>query len=204
MGYNSTPGFSILHQLPELAQIYVYWVSDAIQPAHPLSASSPAFNLFRHQGLFQWVKSSHQVEFQLQHLSFQWVFRISFLYDGLIWSPCSAGTLKSLLQHHSSKASSLQHSAFFLVHLSHPKNKRVPENNLFLLCWLCQSLWLCEQKKKLWKILKEMGIPDHLTCLLRSLYSAQEARVRTRHVTKDWFQIGKGVRQGCNSVTLLI
>ena len=50
---------------------------------------------------------------------------------------------------------------------------------------------------KLWKILKEMGIPDHLTCLLRNLYAGQEARVRTEHGTTYWFQIGKGVRQGC-------
>ena len=50
---------------------------------------------------------------------------------------------------------------------------------------------------KLWKILKEMGIPDHLTCLLRNLYAGQEATVRTEHGTTDWFQIGKGVRQGC-------
>ena len=50
---------------------------------------------------------------------------------------------------------------------------------------------------KLWKILKEMGIPDHLTCLLRNLYAAQEATVRTGHGTTDWFQIGKGGRQGC-------
>ena len=50
---------------------------------------------------------------------------------------------------------------------------------------------------KLWKILKEMGIPDHLTCLLRNLYAGQEATVRTVHWTMDWFQIGKGVRQGC-------
>ena len=50
---------------------------------------------------------------------------------------------------------------------------------------------------KLWKILKEMGIPDYLTCLLRNLYAGQEATVRTRHGTTDWFQIGKGVRQGC-------
>ena len=48
-----------------------------------------------------------------------------------------------------------------------------------------------------WKILKEMGIPDHLTCLLRNLYAGQEARVRSGHGTRDWFQIGKGVRQGC-------
>ena len=50
---------------------------------------------------------------------------------------------------------------------------------------------------KLWKILKEMAIPDHLTCLLRNLYAGQEATVRTGHGTTDWFQIGKGVRQGC-------
>jgi len=48
-----------------------------------------------------------------------------------------------------------------------------------------------------WKILKEMGIPDYLTCLLRSMYASQEAAVRTRHETIDWFQIGKGIRQGC-------
>ena len=50
---------------------------------------------------------------------------------------------------------------------------------------------------KNWKILKEMGIPDHLTCLLRNLYAGQESTVRTRHGTMDWFQIGKGVCQGC-------
>ena len=55
----------------------------------------------------------------------------------------------------------------------------------------------CVDHKKLWKILKEMGIPDHLTCLLRNLYAGQEATVRTGHGTTDWFQIGKGIRQGC-------
>ena len=54
----------------------------------------------------------------------------------------------------------------------------------------------CVDHKKLWKILKEIGIPDHLTCLLRNLYSGQEATVRTRHGITDWFQIGKGVHQG--------
>ena len=54
----------------------------------------------------------------------------------------------------------------------------------------------CVDHNKLWKILKEMGIPDHLTCLLRNLYAGQEATVRTGHCTKDWFQIGKGVCQG--------
>ena len=55
----------------------------------------------------------------------------------------------------------------------------------------------CVDHNKLWKILQEMGIPDHLTCLLRNLYAGQEATVRTGHRTTDWFQIGKGVRQGC-------
>ena len=55
----------------------------------------------------------------------------------------------------------------------------------------------CVDHNKLWRILKEMGIPDHLTCLLRNLYADQKAIVRTRHGTTDWFQIGKGVCQGC-------
>ena len=55
----------------------------------------------------------------------------------------------------------------------------------------------CVDHNKLWKILKEMGIPDHLTCLLRNLYAGQEATVRTGHGTTDWFQIGKRIRQGC-------
>ena len=55
----------------------------------------------------------------------------------------------------------------------------------------------CVDHNKLWKILKEMGIPDHLTCLLRNLYAGPEATVKTRHGTTDWFQIGKGVCQGC-------
>ena len=80
--------------------------------------------------------------------------------------------------------------------LDHGKSKRVSEKHLFLLYWLCQSLSLCGSQKKLWIILKEMGIPDHLTCFLRNLYAGQEATVKTRHGTTDWFQIGKGVCQG--------
>ena len=75
-------------------------------------------------------------------------------------------------------------------------HKSVPEKHLLLLYWLCKSLD-CVDQNKLWKILKEMGIPDHLTCLLRNLYTGQEATVRTRHGTTDCFQIGKGVCQGC-------
>ena len=80
----STPGLPVHHQLPEFTQTHVHWVGDAIQPFHPLSSPSPpAFNLSQHQGLFQWVSSSHQVakvlEFWLQHQSFQWIFRTDFL-----------------------------------------------------------------------------------------------------------------------------
>ena len=68
-------------------------VSDAIQPSHPLSSPSPAFNLSQHQGLFQWVSSLYLVakvlELQLQHQSFQWIFRVDFLQDWLVWFPCS-------------------------------------------------------------------------------------------------------------------
>ena len=79
----STPGFPVHHQLPEFTQTHVHWFGDAIQPSHPLSSPSPPFNLSEHQGLFQWVSSLHQVakvlEFQLQHQSFQWIFRVDFL-----------------------------------------------------------------------------------------------------------------------------
>ena len=80
---SNTPGFPTHQQLPELTRTHVHWVSDAIQPSHPLlSSSPPAFSLSQHQGLFQWV-ISHQVanvlEFQLQHQSFQWIVRIDFL-----------------------------------------------------------------------------------------------------------------------------
>ena len=89
----STLGSSFLHHLPEFAQTHVHWVSDTIQPSHPLlPASPPAFNFSQHQGLFQSVGSSHEVakvlELQLQHQSFQWIFRLYSLQDWLIWSPC--------------------------------------------------------------------------------------------------------------------
>ena len=88
----STPGFPVLQHLPEFAQTLVHWVGDAILPSHPLSSPSPpAFNLSQHQGLFQWVSSSHQVAkgLELQLQPFQWLFRTDFLYNGLVWSPCS-------------------------------------------------------------------------------------------------------------------
>ena len=90
----STLGLPVHHQLPEFTQTHVHRVGDAIQPSHPLSSPSPpTFNLSQHQGLFQRVSSLHQVakvlELQLQHQSFQWIFRTDFLQDGLVGSPCS-------------------------------------------------------------------------------------------------------------------
>ena len=119
----STPSFTVLHHLLDFAETHVHPVGDAIQPSRPLSSPSlPAFNLSQHQGLFQWVSSSHQVakllEFQLQHQSNEHPGLISFRMD---WLDLLAvqGTLKSLLQHHSSKASILWRFAFFIVQLSH-------------------------------------------------------------------------------------
>ena len=99
--------------------------------------------------------------------------------------------------------------------LAHRKSKRVPEKNLLLLHSIWSQSWTqlsdltelncfidyakafdCVNHNKLWKILKEMGIPDHLTYVLRNLYAGQEVRIRTGRGTTDWFQTGKGVHQG--------
>ena len=106
----STPGFPIYHQLLEFTQTHVNQVSGAIQPSHSLSSpSAPTFNLSQHQGLFKWVSSSHQVakvlEFQLQHQSFQWIFRMIFFSIDWLDLLAIQRTLKSLLQQQSSKGS---------------------------------------------------------------------------------------------------
>ena len=120
----STPGLPVHHQLPESTQTHVHWVRVAIQPSHPLSSPPPAFNLSQHQGLFQWASSSH---WGPKYWSFSFSISPSNEYLGLIsfrmdWLDLLVveGTVKSLLQHHSSKASILYHSAFFIVQLSHP------------------------------------------------------------------------------------
>ena len=114
----STPGLPVHHQFPEFTQTQVNRVGAAIQLSYPLSSSPPAFNLSQHQVLFRYVRSSHQVakvlEFQLQHQSFLAVWNCQHYYLAV------QGTLKSLLQHHSSKASILWCSAFFTGQLSHP------------------------------------------------------------------------------------
>ena len=120
----STPGFPVLHCLLEFAQTHVHWISDAIQPFHPLSTPSlPALNLSRHWGLFQWVGSLHQMA---KVLELQLNISPSKEYSGLIsfridWFELLAvqGTLKSHLQDHSLKASVFQCSILFLVPLSH-------------------------------------------------------------------------------------
>ena len=90
----SMPSLSVHHQHPESTQTHVHWIDDAIQLSHPLSSSSPpVLNLSQRQGLFKWVRSSHQVaevlEFQLQHQSYQWTPRTDFLKEGLVGSLCS-------------------------------------------------------------------------------------------------------------------
>ena len=124
MDYN-TPGFPVHHHLPELAQTHAHRVADAIQPSHLLSfLPPPAFNLFQGHGLFWRVSSLHQVA---KDFSFSFNISLSNDYSGLIsfrldWFNLLAvqGTLKTLLQHHSSKALILWHSVFFVVKLSHP------------------------------------------------------------------------------------
>ena len=119
----STLGFPVLHYLPEFAQTHANWVGDAIQPPHSLSSPShPVLSLSQHQGLFQWVGSSYQVAkvLELQHQSFQWIFRIISFRIHWLDLLTVQGTLRTLLQHHSSKASILWRSAFFRVQLSHP------------------------------------------------------------------------------------
>ena len=121
----STPGFPVHHQLPELTQTHVHRVSDAIQPSHPMSSPfPPAFNLSKHQSLFRWVSSLHQVA---KYWSFSFSISPSNEYSRLIsfkmdWLNLFAiqGTLKGLLQYHSSQASILSCSAFFILQLSHP------------------------------------------------------------------------------------
>ena len=120
-----TKGLPVNHQLLEFTQTHVHRVCDAIQLSHALlPPSPPAPNPSQHQSLFQWVNSSHEVakvlEFQLQHHSFQRTSRTDLFRMDCLDLLAVQGTLKSLLQHHSSKASVLWHSDFFTVQLSHP------------------------------------------------------------------------------------
>ena len=89
----STTGLPIPHHLPKFVQVHVHCIGNAIQPSHPLIPSSPSvLSLSQHQGLYQWVGGLHQMieilELQLQSQSFQWVFRVEFPQDWMVWSPC--------------------------------------------------------------------------------------------------------------------
>ena len=140
----STPGLPVHHQLPEFTQTHVHQVGDAIQPSHPLSSPSPpASNPSQHQGLFQWVNSSHEVakalEFQFQHHSFQRTPRTDLLQD--VWLDLRAvqGTLKSLLPTPQFKsinfsAPSFLHSTTFTSIHDHWKNHSLDSMDL---CWQC-------------------------------------------------------------------
>ena len=117
-------GLPVHHQLPEPTQTHVHWVGDAIQSSHPLSSPSPALNVSQHKGFFKRVSFSDQVAKLLQ---FRFKISPSNEHPGLIsfrmnWLDLLAvqGTLKSFLQHHSSKASILRRSTFFIVQFSHP------------------------------------------------------------------------------------
>ena len=133
------------HQLLEFTQTHVHRVGDAIQPSHPLSSPSPPVpNPSQHQGLFQWVSSSMRWP---KYWSFSFSIIPSSEHPGLIslrmdWLDLLAvqGTLKSLLQHHSSKASILRHSAFFIVQLSYPYLTTGKTIDLLDLSWLDRSL----------------------------------------------------------------
>ena len=148
----SMPGFPVHHQLPELAQTHVHQVSDAIQSSHPLSSPSPpAFNISQHQGLSQWVSSSIRWP---KYGRFSFSISPSNEYSVLIsfrihWF--------DLLVIQGTLKSLFRHHSSTTISalLSTPKALTKP-----------------------WRILKDMGIPDHLACLLRNLYAAQEATVR--------------------------
>ena len=113
----SMPGLPVHYQLPELTQTHVHWVGDAIQPSHPLSSPSPpAFNLSQHQGLFQRVSSSHQVAKSIRVSASASVLPMN-TQD---WSPLGWTDWISLQSKGLSRASILQHSAFFTVQLSYP------------------------------------------------------------------------------------
>ena len=119
------PGLPVHHQLPELAEAHVHWVNDAIQPSHPLSSPSPPALIFTSIRVFS--NESALLIRWTNYWSFSFSISLSNKYSGLISLHIDGfdilavqGTLQSLLQHHSSKASVLQCSAFFIIQLSHP------------------------------------------------------------------------------------
>ena len=200
----SMPGLPVHHQLQELAQTHVHLVGDAIQPPHPLSSSPilpsifPSIRVFSNESVLciRWLK----------YWSFSFNISPSNDYSGLISFriDCSdilsiQRTLKGLLQHHSSKASILHYSAFFMVQLSHPYmtiGKTIALTSQTFVHKVMSLLFNMLSINFLWQALfsiydnlyapKEIRIPDHHTCLQRNLYVDKNATVRTRHKTTDW------------------
>ena len=120
-----TPGFPVFYYLPEFAQTHLDWVYYAIRQSHPLWPNSPSvFSLSQYQSIFQWVDSLHQVtkvsELQLQHESFQRIFRVDFLEDWLVWLSCCSKDSQEFFPALQLKSISTWCSAFFMVQLSYP------------------------------------------------------------------------------------
>ena len=141
-----TPGFSVLHYLPEFAQTRVHWVGDAFQPSHALMPPSPPAVHLSQIRVF-----SNVLALQIRWLK-NWSFSISPSneYSGLIFFRIDCfdllavqGTLKNLLQHHSLKVSILRHSAFFMVQLSHPYMTPGKTNEQKIFCWSIVDLQCC-------------------------------------------------------------
>ena len=175
------------------------------RPLFLLPSIFPSIRVFSNESVFfiRWPK----------YWSFSFSISPSYEYSGLMsfrmdWLDLLVvqGTLKSLLQHHSSEASVLRCSAFFIVQLSHPymtTGKTIALNRQtfvgqvmsLLFNMLSRLVITFLPRSKCLFISWLQSPPDHLTCLLTNLYAGQEATVRTGHGTRDWFQIGKGVRQ---------
>ena len=152
---------SLLNQLPECTQTHAHQVSDAIQPSHPLSSPSPpAPNPSQHQALFQRVNSSHQVA---KYWSFSFSISLSNEHPGLIFFRMDCldllavqGTLKSLIQHHSSKESIFQHSAFRTVQLLHPY--MTTGKTIALTRWTCAvNIYAWRQRRKTFPYFKKVS-----------------------------------------------
>ena len=182
----STPGLPVPHQLPEFTQTHVHWVSDAIQPSHPLSSPfPPAPNSSQHQSLFQWVNSSHEMAKECSNYC-----TISLISHA---SKVMLKILQARLQQYVNSELPDVQAGFrkgrepeiklptSVRSSKKQESSRKTSTSALLTTQKPLTLWITI----IWKILKEMGIPDHLTCLLRTVYAGQEAVVRTGHGATD-------------------
>ena len=163
------PGLPVYHQLLEFTQTHFHLVGDAIQPSHPLSSpSTPAFSPSQHQGLFQWVSSSHQVAKVYWSLSFS--ISLSNEYSGLISFRIDCfdvlavqGTLKSLLQQNSSKTSILWCSAFCMVQISYPYMTTEKTMALTMQTFVSKGMFLLFNTLSRFVIARVSSVPWELT-----------------------------------------